>query len=185
MDMQITGRLKDLAFSRNGEQIVSLTVKSDISELFDELKDFDIDLEIKKHRERRSLDANAYCWVLIDKLADKLCVTKAHIYREAIRSIGGVSETVCVRTEAFEKLKQIWTANGIGWQIEQLPSKLDGCVNAVLYYGSSTYDTKQMSRLLDNLIQDCEALGIPVDTPEQIAKIKSLWASEPKRKANQ
>ncbi len=176
----MTGRLKDLTFGRNGEQIITLTVRADFREEFDSLKDCDVDVEIKKHRKKRTVDANAYCWVLIDKLADKLSIDKREVYREAIRSIGGVSEIVCVRAEAYEKLKQIWTSKGIGWQVEKLPSKLDGCINAVLYYGSSTYDTEQMSRLIDNLVQDCKAVGIPTETPEQIEKIKSLWATAPK-----
>jgi hypothetical protein len=56
-----------------------------------------------------------------------------------------------------------------------MQSKIDGCTNVILYYGSSVYDTKQMSLLLENLIQDCKALGIQTETPEMIAKMKSLW----------
>ena len=91
MGCKMIGRLKDLSFTRNGEQIIAITVKSDVSELFDELKDFDIDIEIKRHRVKRSLDANSYCWVLCSKIADKLADddvrnTKESVYREAIRS---------------------------------------------------------------------------------------------------
>ena len=50
----MTGRLKDLSFGRNGEQIITLAVDADFTERFDELKDFDVDIEIKKHRKMRS-----------------------------------------------------------------------------------------------------------------------------------
>jgi hypothetical protein len=90
-----------------------------------------------------------------------------------------VSEIVCVRAEAFDRLKAIWNAKGIGWQVEQMPSKIDSCVNAILYFGSSTYDTKQMSALIDELIYKCGENGVATDTPEQIEKIKSLWAEVP------
>lgn len=175
----MTGKLKDIIFTRSGEQIISFSTRSDFTEEFDELKDFDVDIEIKKHREKRSLDANAYCWTLIDKLAFKLGESKENIYREAIRNIGGVSETVCVRAEAFDRLKAEWSARGIGWQVEKMPSKIDGCENAILYFGSSTYDTKQMSALIDELIYKCGENGVATDTPEQIERIKSLWASMP------
>lgn len=175
------GRLKDLTFSRDGEQIISLSVKADFREQFDSLFDGEIDVEIKKHRKHRSLDANAYCWVLIDRLAAELSMTKEDVYREAIRAIGGVSETVCVRADAFDRLKGVWCAKGLGWQVEQMPSKIDGCINAILYFGSSTYDVKQMSDLIDHLIQDCEAVGIETATPEEIEKLKSLWATAPKK----
>ena len=49
-------------------------------------------VEVKQHKKQRSLDANAYCWVLIDKLSEKLNVSKTEIYRQAIKEIGGNSE---------------------------------------------------------------------------------------------
>jgi hypothetical protein len=67
----MTGKLKDIIITRTGEQIISFSTRSDFTEEFDELKDVDIDVEIKKHREKRSLDANAYCWILIDKAFGK------------------------------------------------------------------------------------------------------------------
>lgn len=171
-------KFKDLLLTRNGEQIVTLTVSEDIRDLYDDLQDVDLDVTIKKHRERRSLDANAYCWVLIDRLAEKMNESKETIYRNAIRDIGGVSEIVCVKEKAFTKLKEGWQKNGIGWQVEQMPSKIDGCVNAILYYGSSTYDKKQMGDLIDRIVQDCKEIGIPTETPEQIANLKSLWGEQ-------
>lgn len=122
-------------------------------------------------REKRSLDANAYAWVLIDKIAQSLSVDRVEVYRTAIKSIGGVSETVCVKEQAVERLRTAWAANGVGWQSETIPSKIDGCVNVVLYYGSSAYDTKQMSLLIDHLVQDCKNLGIETMTPEELKRL--------------
>ncbi len=174
------GRLKDLSFGRNGEQHITLTVKTDFCEEFDRLKDYEVSFEIKRHRKSRSLDANAYAWVLIDKIAETTDETRETVYREAIRSIGGVSEIVCVQDHAKADLCRLWESKGTGWICEELPSKLDGCTNMVLYAGSSVYDTAQMSRLIDHLIQDAQALGIPTDTPDQIANRLSLWESKEK-----
>lgn len=182
------GRLKELTFGRNGEQILSVTVRSDFREMFDSLKDFDIDIEIKKHRQKRSLDANAYCWLLCGKIADKLADddvknTKEGVYREAIREIGVYKDFPNMSLADAKTLRTAWGMLGTGWITEQVDYSRDG--NNVIvrcYYGSSTYNTKQMSRLIDNLVQDCEALGIPTETPEQIEKIKSLWAQAPKEK---
>lgn len=132
-------------------------------------------IEVKQYRKKRSLDANAYCWVLIDKLAEKTGYTKSEIYRNAIKEIGGNSETVCVRTMAAEKLCRGWRHNGEGWQTETSKSKIDGCVNVTLYYGSSVYDTAQMSRLIDNIVQDCKALGIETMTPYELEALKQEW----------
>lgn len=130
---------------------------------------------VKPQRKKRSLDANAYAWVLIDRLAEKLGRTKTEIYREYIREIGGVSETVCVLEKAAEKLIEGWEKNGIGWQAETMQSKIDGCVNVVLYFGSSTYDTAQMSRLIDMIVQDCKAQGIETMTPFELDALKERW----------
>lgn len=165
------GRLKDLTFGRNGEQHITVTIRSDFSESFDELKDVDVDITIKKFRKKRSLDANAYAWVLIDKIAAAMSIDKEMVYKEAIRSIGGVSETVCVKDEAVQKLREGWECRGTGWQTEIMSSKIKGCTNVILYYGSSTYDTKQMSLLIDQLVQEAQTLGIETMTPEELSRL--------------
>jgi hypothetical protein len=133
------------------------------------------DVEIKEHREKRSLDSNAYAWLLIDRLAEKLRVPKTEIYRRYIREIGGNNETVCVTAEAADKLRSGWEHNGLGWQTDTMSSKLPGCVRVVLYYGSSTYDTAQMSRLIDLIVQDCREQGIETLPPDKLAGMMEEW----------
>lgn len=130
---------------------------------------------IKENRPKRSLDANAYAWVLLDKLAEKLNKSKYDIYKQYIKDIGGVSETVCVLEKAADKLIEGWEHNGIGWQTDRLKSKLEGCVNVVLYYGSSVYDTAQMSRLIDMIVQDCRAMGIETKDPSELERLVTEW----------
>ncbi len=170
------GRLIDLSIGLNRKQRLTIEVDRDFREDYDRLRDADLDVEIKKHRNRRSLSANAYAGVLVDKIAAAMSLSKEDVYREAIRHIGGVSETVCVRDAALDKLRSSWSSHGIGWQTELMPSKIPGCTNVVLYFGSSTYDTKQMSLLIDRLVEDAKGLGLETDTPEQIARYKDEWA---------
>lgn len=133
------------------------------------------DVEIKQHRERRSLDANGYFWTLTGKLAEKLRVPKSEIYRAYIKEIGGNSDTVCVSNAAAERLCNGWANNGLGWLAETFQSKLPGCTNVTLYYGSSTYDTAQMSRLIDMVVQDCEQQGIETLPPWKLAALVEDW----------
>lgn len=169
------GRLESLTFDRDGHSLLTVSVPEDCGELFDSLHDADVSIEIKRWRQKRSLDANGYAWVIIDKIAAALGRTKAEIYREAIRNIGGVSETVCVRDIAVDKLIEGWQHNGLGWFADTMPSKIKDCTNVILYYGSSTYDTKQMSALIDVIVQDAKALGIETLTPEQLAALNAAW----------
>lgn len=165
------GRLKDLLVQLNGKQRLVLELDEDFRWGWDRFHEEDVEITIKKFRAKRSLDANAYAWVLIDQIAAELGVTKETVYRNAIRNIGGVSETVCVRNSAVEKLTEGWSKNGLGWQVETMPSKLPGCTNVILYYGSSTYDSKQMSALIDTLVDDCHELGLETRTPEEIESL--------------
>lgn len=132
--------------------------------------------ELVKAKKRRSLDANAYAWVLVDKIAAAVRLPKEEVYQNAIRGIGGVSDVVCVQAEAVDKLRTNWERKGIGWQTETMPSKLAGCVNVVLYYGSSAYDVAQMSALIDHLIQDAKALDIETMPPDRLEALLDAWS---------
>lgn len=164
----MTGKLKDLARNLGGKYIVSVEVDGDPRMLFNKLKDKEIDLEIKQHRKKRSREANAYAWTLIDKIAAEMHIDKVDVYREAIRSIGGNSVIVCVKDGALDSLRSEWQEKGLGCITETMPSKLNGCTNVILYYGSSSYNTAQMSLLIDHLVQDAKALGIETLTPREI-----------------
>lgn len=168
-------RIIDFSIGLNRKQRLTLELDGDFRGEYDELKDKDVSITIKKYRQKRSLDANAYCWVLIDKLAEVTGEPKETIYRQAIRNIGGVSETVCVQDKAVQKLRDGWERNGLGWQTDTYPSKIPGCTNVVLYYGSSTYDTAQMARLIDLIVYDCKLQGIETLTPQELDAMKDRW----------
>lgn len=150
---------------------------NDARKAIDELKPGDVyDVAIKKHREKRSLDANAYFWVLVDRLAEKTRIAKTDIYRQYIREIGGNHEMVCVVNAAVDKLRRGWEHNGLGWQTDTMPSKIPNCTNVILYYGSSTYDTRQMSHLIEMVVQDCREQGIETLPPEKLAGMMEEWS---------
>ena len=139
-------------------------------------KDKLYDLEVKEHRKKRSLDANAYAWVLINKIADALRITPKEIYRQAIQNVSGNYEIIPIKAEAAEHFKQVWEAQGLGWPcVDMGKSKLDGYRNLRAYYGSSTFSVQQMQVLIDNLVQDCRALDIEVKSDEEIASIMGAW----------
>jgi hypothetical protein len=169
------GHLKDLTRNMDGTYNLTVTVNGDCRAVWDEYREKEVDVEIKRHRQKRSLDANAYCWTIINKIAEKMRIDKAEVYRESIRAIGGTSEIVCIQDKAVESLRRGWEKHGIGWQTETMPSKIPGCTNVVLYYGSSTYDKAQMQRLTELIVNECEAQGIETRTPDELANLLSLW----------
>ena len=135
-----------------------------------------MDLEVKEHRKKRSLDANAYAWVLIGKIADALRLKPTEVYRQTILDIGGNYEIIPIKIEAADHFKQIWEAQGLGWPcVDMGRSKIQGYQNLKCYYGSSTYDTRQMAQFIDILVQDCLALDLEVKSDEEIASLLGGW----------
>lgn len=139
-------------------------------------KDRLYDLEVKEHRKKRSLDANAYAWVLIHKLAAVERITPEEVYLLNIPKVGNNYTPVCLRECDVQRFIKSWESNGLGWPVKDLgPSQVPGCRNLFAYHGSSTYDTAQMSKLIDNLVQDCKALDIETMTPDKLALLKEGW----------
>ena len=133
------------------------------------------DYDITKAKRRRSLDANAMAWKLIHDIAGEVGISPEEVYRDAVRNIGGVSDVICILEKAKDSFIRAFTAGHIGRQVEEKPSKLEGCVTLICTYGSSDYDTKQMSQFIDNLLQDCAALGIEAPEDERINSLLEAW----------
>lgn len=177
---EFTGRISNIAISYGtGKPVISFEADGDkqtLFQMFEELKAAErLTVKVGRFRKKRSLDANAYCWVLISKLAEKLNIPKSEIYRDAIKEIGGNCDIVCVQDKAVQSLRDGWERNGLGWQTDTMPSKIEGCTNVVLYYGSSTYDVSQMSRLIDNVVQECKALGIETMSAAELESLLGGW----------
>lgn len=174
--MQSTGMISDISIEPKTNK-AKITVLLDSKETLAQaegLRDKKLSVEIKKHREKRSLDANAYCWVLIGKISEEMDVSKDLIYQDAIRNIGTYI-TLPIKDEAVERFTEIWKSRGLGWVCDVTKSKLEGFTNVLAYHGSSCYNTKEMSRLIDVIVQECQQLGIETKTPEELKSLKEEW----------
>ena len=138
-----------------------------------EMPDKPHDAELKMHRGKRSLDANAYLWVLLDRMADALHMDKWDVYIECL-SRYGVFTHVIVKPEAVDRVKHEWRA------VSELgPVEVNGKTGVQLqcYYGSHTYDTKEMARLIDGVVSVCHDLGVETKTPDEIDRMKAGWGA--------
>lgn len=172
------GRLKELLWLAGGEWVVSFTTRENPSQIFNDLKDAPVNIEIQKAQKHRSMEANRYAWVLIDQIAAKTKLKASEVYRNAIRDIGGVSSTGYMKTEAVPVFREIWEHGHMGNQVEVIDEDGTGWSMIRIYHGSSTYNTLQMSLLLESLIQDAEALGIPTITPKEEERMLGKWAKK-------
>lgn len=115
--------------------------------------------EIEVKRKKRSKNSNSYFWELLQQLCLEMNLDVIQEYRKRVKELGIFKqwELDTINVPTFEKL---WTDRGIAWfteKVEEIGNKT--IINA--YYGSSSYNSKQMSKLIDSLVQDCKQIGIP------------------------
>lgn len=125
--------------------------------------------EIKEKKRRRSLNANAYAWTLIGKLADALRISKDQCYLLMLKRYGQ-SEMVSVVSEI--------DVRGYFKYYEPVgETELQGknFTHYRVFKGSSEYDTREMTILVDGIVSECHEVGIETMTPSDLAKLKEMW----------
>lgn len=175
----MTGRLVDMSFSLNRKQRITLEVDSDFRNLWDKLNQEPLlDIEIKKHRNKRSHSANAYFHVLVNKIAaetgesddlvkERLVVAYGTVARDKDGCTVGFKLPVSVDVHDLYKYTRCF-------DVREEDGKRFNC--CLVYKDTSKMDTKEFSHLIDGAIEEAKALGIETDTPEQLARYKEEWS---------
>ena len=175
----MTGRLVDISFSLNRKQRITLEVDSDFRSLWDKLNQEPLlDIEIKKHRNKRSRSANAYFHVLVNKIAAETGESDDLVKERLVVAYGTVARDKDGCTVGF-KLPVSVDVHGIYrytrcFDTREENGKLFQCY--LVYKDTSQMDTKEFSHLIDGAIEEAKALGIETDTPEQLARYKEEWS---------
>jgi len=139
------------------------------------LPDKEKQYQIAEYKQPRTLNANGYMWKLCTEIAKVINSTKNEVYRKAVSEVG-VYTVVTIENDAVETFKTGWGHDKIGWICEVLGQDPSGNYSDVsAYYGSSTYNTKEMSILVDYIVEEAKELGINTLTPNEIENLKSLW----------
>ena len=174
-----TSGTPEIMFAANGDLKVIFTAPRIYAKQFDTLpKDKDLMVQVKEYRKKRSLDANAYFWVLCDKVAEAVGSSKEEIYLKKVRKYGVWKDYAIAEEEADEEM-EMWAKIGIGWFCERFVNcKIDKCAKIRKYYGSSIYNSKQMWRLINSIIDDCHELGIPTMTNKEIERLCEAYNIE-------
>jgi hypothetical protein len=173
---ELTGNITNASVSyQSGRAILTLEFneKDTALKMYDELKNVEkLAVKINKWREKRSLNANNYAWKLITEIANVLRGSKDETYRLMLERYGQ-SEIISVKANIPIK-------DFIQYIDEVGSSSLNGTLfkHYKVYKGSSQYDTQEMSIFIDGIVGEAKALGIPTETPEQIANLKNLWGEQ-------
>ena len=166
-----------LQYDENKEAEIVLKAKGNIQ--IQELKDIigkgkQLVVELKQYRVRRSLDSNAYLWVILNEMAAILHTTKDELYIEVLSRFG-VFTHIVVKENVVDKVKQEWKA------VRELGKvNINGKegVQLQVFFGSSTYDTKEMATLIDGVVQEAKDMGINTMTPREIELMNQQWGGK-------
>ena len=176
---ELNGTIKELNMDyQTGKALLMLSVNQKQSAIscWDKLKDEDkLTFKIGRYTESRTKDANRYFWALCEKIAENQNTTKIDVYLNTIKDVGVFYDDE-VEVDKVQRRRKAWEMIGTGWLTERVDFSADGSKEVIrFYYGSSSYNKKQMGRLIENVVQDCQALGIETRTPDQIANLVSMW----------
>ena len=168
-----------LQYTENrGETEIVLTTNENIH--IEDLKEIiskgkELNVEIKQFRHKRSIDSNCYCFVLCQKIAEAINSTKELVYQKFIKDVGQF-EIVPIKNEATKRWIEVWNSKGLGFFSEIMKdSKLEGYKNVISYYGSSVYDSKEMSVLINEIVVQCKELNINTITPKELEALNNQW----------
>ena len=171
--MKVTGAIRDFSLdfkTGNGVLTLSINEKKAAMNLYDELNAVEkLSIDIDKYREKRSLNANNYAWKLITEIGNATLRSKEEVYLEMLKQYG--------QSEIISVLAHIPIKEYVKYCEEAGESMLNGKLfkHYKVYKGSSEFDTREMSIFIDGIVYEAEDLGIQTETPEQIARLKSLW----------
>ena len=114
--------------------------------------------EILVKKKKRSKDQNAYFWELLQQLCEVMNLNVIDEYKSRVKELG-IFRQWQIDNENVPTFIKMWEDRGIAYFTEKVEENGNKTtINA--YYGSSSYNSKQMSRLIDNLVQDCRSVGI-------------------------
>ena len=180
--MQTTGKIIDIeadVISRKTKLHILLNTNN--AEVIEQLQQYDkLDIEIKKFRNKRSNDANRYFWKLLTEYCEEKEIDSIEEYKERVKRLG-IFRVSRVETKDVETYKKSWENWGTAWFCEIYDTEYLGDVEFKilhLYYGSSSFSTKQMSRLIKDLVEDCIDVGIETKPQAEIDSLLERWEKQ-------
>lgn len=170
--MEFRGHIVDISRDwKTGRFRVTFESMEDISKQLESITDKLLTITAKIFRNKRSRDANSYSWVLMQKIAEDQHTDKWSVYLEMLGRYG-VFTHIIVRPGVVDRVISEWrTVKNLG---EVTVFGQTG-IQLQCYFGSSTYDTKEMSVFIEGIVSECHEMGIETATPEELERMKREW----------
>ena len=182
--MKFTTKGVNLIKTIGYQLVIPVSGNNDLSKIS---PDIEYEITIQKRKNKRSLNASAYCWVLCQKIAKELSkngyTSKEDVYKKAIRDCG-IFITAGFTEQDKDDAITSWSKQGIGWFADDIgaSAKVQGVYVVHLYKGSSVYNVEEMQRLIECLVDECHQLDIPLEPSEYIKSLIDGWGNEQEKK---
>lgn len=173
-----------------GKFQITFQTEQDISGQLDAIRNIPVRVTAKQWKEKRSLDANSYYWVLVTKLAEALHISKPRCHNLMLRRYGQNltidGHGAYIRIPDTEKAEEM-ALEASEYHIRptsQIVTGNDG-VNYrtyIMLMGSSQYDTAEMSHLIDGLVDECKAAGIETLPPDELARMMADYEANRRKR---
>lgn len=177
--MQTTGTLEEINIDYNTgkPKITFLLEQKDKLSDIEQLKGLKLKIEAKKYIKKRTTNANNYFWKLLQELCDLAEIDTVEEYKRRVKELG-IFRRFRIETKDVKTFEIMWQDKGIAWFCEVLDTEYIGntefkIINA--YYGSSSFNSKQMARLIDGVVQDCKVYGIETKSQQEINSLLESW----------
>lgn len=148
----------------------------ELDDVLKRLSDGSHELVLRKRKKKKSLTANAYMWVLCDEIAKVLHTTKDSVYKQAILNVGVYVPMACVE-QAWKRTKIVWETRGLGYFCQETDRK-NGWVAFNAYIGTSAYSSAELSRVINELVNEAESVGINTLASRELKKLILKWREE-------
>lgn len=189
---RITGNVIYENYLDDGNDIAYLKVElgdAKMIKAFESLCDKELanyKIEVKRIPKEKSDDMNRYMWQLCSKIADvkwrreKVSYTKNDIYRTAVKEVGVSSDFICTN-ESVKRFCETWGVidgkKHIGYFTEIISQGIEHTM-VRCYYGSSSYNSEELRRLTDWVVEAAEFENIETATPADLNRLENLWRKD-------
>lgn len=188
--MEAAGILKTVSRDwQSGKFLLTFEVEGDITQQLEGIREQRLSIVARRFRKKRSLDANAYYWQLLSRLAESAGISKNRAHNLMLRRYGQMETVdgrmiyVVVPDDDSGEEKALEAETYHIKPTSEVKQARDGAAfrTYIMLRGSSTYDTREMSELINGLVSECREMGIETMTPDQLAEMMALYEQHRKK----
>lgn len=136
---------------------------------------------VEWYKEKRSLNANAYFHVLVDKIAEAMQLGADETKVKMVLEYGAIA-TECGEPVIVALPKSANVADYYKyakWIADFTAKNKKPYSQYVFYKHTHTLDKAEMKRLIDGVVYEAKELGIETRAPEELANLIAAWEAQP------